>query len=353
MRILPLLSLLGTGLFVPAAAAAENKLAPCRVVQTARVGGDGAFDYVFADEAGRRLYVPRGNRVTVFDLDSLQPAGEIPDAKSVHGVTVDPKSRHGFSSSNPVLMWDTRTLAVRKTIPVEGAPDAIHFDAATQRVFVLSHRAPHATVLDARDGSLLGTMDLGGMPEQAVSDGAGRVFIDIEDKDKVAVVDARTLKVTANYDLAGKGGTPAGLAIDLKHRLLFACCRAPATMVVLGLDDGKILAALPIGAGTDGAAFNAATGEAFSSNRDGTLTVVKVGGPANFEVTQNVATMPGAKTCAFDARTGRVLLIAAEYGPPPAPAAPTGGGQREAPTKKAAARGPMVPGSFTILAVGR
>ena len=253
MRILPLLFVVGIGLFV-SAAAEEIKVAPYRVVQTAKVGGDGGFDYVFADVAGRRLYVPRGNRVTVFDLDSLKPAGEIPDAKSVHGATVDPKSRHGFSSSNPVLMWDTTTLAVLKSIPVEGNPDGIHFDAATQRVFVLSHRAPHATVLDARDGSILGTMDLGGMPEQAVSDGTGRVFVDIEDKDKVAVIDARTLKVLANYDLAGKGGTPAGLAIDLKNRLLFACCRSPATMVVLNMDNGKILDALPIGAGTDGAA---------------------------------------------------------------------------------------------------
>jgi DNA-binding beta-propeller fold protein YncE len=348
MRPSPLVFAISIGLMVSAVFAAESKNEAYRVVQTARVGGAGGFDYVFADDAGRKLYIPRGNRVTVFDLDSLKPAGEIPDAKSVHGAMVDPKSHHGFSSSNPVLMWDTNTLAVLKSIPVEGNPDGIHFDAGTQRVWVLSHRAPNATVIDARDGSIVGTVDLGGAPEQAVSDGKGRIYIDIEDKDNVAVVDATTMKVLAHFDLGGKGGTPAGLAMDVKNRLLFACCRNPATAVVLNADDGKILAALPIGAGTDGAVFNAATGEAFSSNRDGTLSVIKVGGPTNFAVTQTVATMAGAKTCTLDAKTGRVLLIAAETAPAPA-AAPSDGGQK----KKGGGRGQMVPDSFTILAVGR
>ena len=352
MRILSLLPAVGLVLIASLAFAAEKKSPDYRVVQTAKVGGAGGFDYVFADEAGRRLYIPRGNRVTVFDLDSLKPAGEIPDAKSVHGATVDPKSHHGFSSSNPVLMWDTETLATLKSIPVEGNPDGIHFDAVTQRVFVLSHRAPNATVIDARDGSVIGTIDLGGAPEQAVSDRRGRIYIDIEDKDNVAVVDAKTLKVLAHYDLGGKGGTPAGLAIDTKNRLLFACCRNPATAVVLNADDGKILAALPIGAGTDGAVFNAATGEAFSSNRDGTLTVIKVNSATSFEVTQNVATKPGAKTCTFDAKTGRVLLITAETAPAPAQPTAPGGGQ-PGDKKAKGGRGQTVPDSFTILAVGR
>ena len=246
MRTLLLLAALGIGSMATTGFAQTNPSAPYRVVQTAKVGGAGNFDYVFADAAGRRLYIPRADRVTVFNLDTLAPQGVIPNASGARGAAVDPKSHHGFCSSNPVVMWDSETLTTIKSIPVEGNPDGILFDPATQRVFVLSHRAPHATVIDARDGSIVGTIaDLGGAPEQAVTDGNGRLYIDIEDKDKVAVVDARTLKVLAHYDLGGKGGTPAGLAFDVKNHLLFACCRNPATAVVLNSDTGKILAAPP------------------------------------------------------------------------------------------------------------
>ena len=312
---------------------------PYELRTTAKVGGTGGFDYVYADADGRRLYVPRGNRVTVYDLDTLQAAGEIPNTPNVHGAAVDPQSHHGFSSSKPAVMWDTRTLATLKTIEVEGGPDGILFDPATARVFILSHRAPNVTVLDAKDGSIVGTIDLGGAPEQAVSDGQGRVYIDIQDKDKVAVVDARTLKVTATYDLGGQGGGPAGLALDSKNHRLFVCCRKPATCVILNADDGTILATLPIGAGPDGAAFNRDTLEAFSSQRDGTLTVNKENSPTSFAVAQTVATMLGARTCTLDAKTGRIILITAETTPPPADA-PKG------------TRPQMVPDSFTILVVG-
>jgi DNA-binding beta-propeller fold protein YncE len=325
------------------------------VITAEKVGGDGGFDYVTADAAGRRLYIPRGNRVTVFDLDTLKPVGEIPGTAGVHGAAIDPKSHHGFSSSKPVVMWDAQTLATIKTIPVEGNPDGILFDPATQRVFVLSHRAPNVTVIDAQDGAVVGTIDLGAAPEQAQSDGQGRVFIDLEDKDQIAVVDAKALKVTARYDLAGKGGTPAGLALDVKNHILFACCRAPATCVVLNADDGKILVTLPIGSGTDGADFNPNTMEAFSSQGDGTLTVIKENSPASFTVTQTVATKAGAKTCALDPKTNRILLITAERAPAPAtppPAAPAAGETPAAP-RRGGRGGAMVPGSFTILAVGR
>src|SRR3954468_1298518 len=229
---------------------------PYKILNSARVGGTGGFDYVFADSDSRRLYIPRGDRVTVFDLDTLKPAGVIANTAAVHGAVIDPKSHHGFSSSKPVVMWDTRTLATLKTIDVEGSPDGIMFDPFTERVFVLSHRAPNATVLDGKDGTVIGTIDLGGAPEQGVSDGKGRIYIDIEDKDNVAVVDPKTLQVLAHYPFEGKGGTPAGLAFDVKNGILFACCRNPATAVIMKADSGKIITALPIGAGTDGAVFN-------------------------------------------------------------------------------------------------
>jgi DNA-binding beta-propeller fold protein YncE len=326
-----------------------------RLLRTEKVGGEGGFDYVYADAAGRRLYIPRSGRpegrVDVFDLDTLKPAGQIPNTNGVHGVAVDPKSHHGFASSKPVVMFDTETLKPIKNIEVEGNPDGILFDPATESIFVLSHRAPNVTVIKASDGSIAGTIDLGGAPEQGASDGNGRVYIDIENKDNVAVVDARAMKVLAHYDLGGKGGGPAGLALDPADHVLFAFCRNPHTAVMLNAEDGKILATLPIGSGVDAGEFNPQTNEAFSSQRDGTLTVIKESSPTSFEVEQTVHTMPGAKTSTLDAKTGRVYLISAQQAPP---ANRGGPGQPAADQPSRRGRGGrMVPGSFSILVVGK
>jgi DNA-binding beta-propeller fold protein YncE len=341
------------GLLPPAGA--QTPAAPYRVLSSAKVGGDGGFDYVYADSAGRRLYVPRGNRVTVFELDTLKPAGEIPGTHSVHGVAVDPVSRHGFSSSQPVVMWDTDTLATIKTVAVQGGPDGILFDPKTERVFVLSHSEPNVTALDARDGSIVGTIDLGGAPEEGASDAQGRVFFDIEDKDSIAVVDPVALKVTARFGLGGKGGGPSGLAIDARNHILFAFCRSPQAAVILDAVDGRIITSLPIGMGVDAAEFNPGSMEAFSSQRDGTLTVIKENSPTDFEVEQNVRTQAGAKTSSLDPATNRIYLITAEFSPPtPEPAAASTNGQGPgAAHPEWRRRGPMVPNSFTILVVGR
>jgi DNA-binding beta-propeller fold protein YncE len=318
---------------------------PYKVLKTAKVGGDGGFDYVYADSAGRRLYVPRTGpspRITVFNLDTLEPAGEIPNA-SARGAAVSTKSNHGFGSSKPLAMWDSKTIKPIKTIDVEGGPDGILYDPFNDRVWVFSHRSPNATVINAADGAVVGTVDLGGAPEQAATDGKGRIYVDIEDKDNIAVVDAKTLTVTAHYDLAGKGGEPAGLAFDVKNHILFAACHNPHTMVILNSDNGKILATLPIGQGADGAVFNPHTMEAFSSQGDGTLTVVKENSPTSFVVEQNVPTKRSAKTLTLDSKTNQILLIAAEFTPPPTP--PPAGGR--------GGRGQMVPDSFSILVVGK
>jgi hypothetical protein len=315
------------------------------VLKKEKVGGTGGFDYVYADEAGRRLYIPRtGNpaRITVFDLDTLAPVGEIADANA-RGAAVSPKSNHGFGSSKPVSMWDSKTLMPIKKIDVQGGPDGIMYDAFNDRVYVFSHIAPNATVIDPADGSVLGTIDLGGAPEQAASDGKGHIYVDLEDKNNIAVVDAKTMMVTAHYDLAGKGGTCAGLAMDTKNNVLFATCRNPQVMVVMNAADGNIITTLPIGQGTDGAVFNPNTMEAFSSQGDGTLTIVKENSPTSFVVEQTLQTMPSAKTLTLDKKTNQILLIGAEYGAPATP--PTPGGR--------AGRGPMTPDSFTILVVGK
>jgi len=305
---------------VSVSAQAATDAGPYKIVNSTQLMGTGGIDYVTADSDGRRLYVPRGNQVLVFDLDTLKQTGSITNTRA-HGVAIDPKSHHAFASSSPVAMWDTQTLELIKTIPVEGGPDGILFEPQTERVMVFSHRAPNVTVLDAKDGSIVGTIDLGGSPEQAQSDGQGHLYVDLEDKDSIAVVDLSTLKLTATYSLGGKGGGPGGLGLDAKNHILFAMCHEPATCVILSADDGKILDALPIGNGTDGGGFNPNTMEAFSSQRDGTLTIIKESSPTSFAVEQNVKTKTGAKTCTLDTQKNQIVVIAVERAPGAAGAA--------------------------------
>jgi DNA-binding beta-propeller fold protein YncE len=328
------------------------------VLNKTAVGGAGGYDYVFADAQGRKLYVPRGNRVEVYDLDTLKSAGTITPANAVHGVAVDSATNHGFCSSAPVVMWDTQTLKVIKTIDVKGRPDGILFDPFTEHVLILSHSSPNVTAIDAKDGTVKGTLDLGGEPEQGASDGKGKLYISLEDKGKVAVVDAKEMKVTGTYELSPKGGAPAGLAMDVKNRILFVSGRSPATCVVMNADTGEILATLPIGDGVDAMEFNPETMEAFVSSRDGKLTVIKESDPRTFAVEQTVATMAGARTSTLDAKTGRIYLIANDAGARAAGAGPATAAASTAAGALGAAgargmRGRGAGGIFTILTVGK
>ncbi len=323
-----------------AAASAQYK-----VSKIAKPGGEGTFDTAFADVAGRRLYIPRKNpgRVTVLNLDTLEPVGEIPDA-AANGVVIDPKSGHGFAGSKPVVMWDVKTLKTIKTIDVQGGPDAMLFDPFTERVFVFSHTAPNATVINGADGSVLGTIDLGGEPEQGATDLKGRVYVDVRDKNDIAVIDAQKLTVTGRYNVAPQGGRCSGLAIDVKHQILFAGCRMPQMMMILSATDGKILDALPIGSTADSAIFNPETNEAYSAQIDGTLTIVKEKSPTSFAIEQTVRTKDGsAKQMVWDSKTKRILLLAADFDPPTG--APRAG--------VAGYGGKMVPGSFSVIAVSK
>jgi len=356
-KIASLKSLLALSGFIALASGPFTQTAradqPYKVIKTTQLMGVGAIDYVYADNDSRRLYIPRGSEVLVFDLDTLKQAGAIPNAKA-RGAAVDPKSHHGFSSSSPVVMWDTRSLATIKTIEVQGRPDGILFEPLTERIYVFSHSQPNATVIDAKNGSIVGTIDLGGAPEQAASDGQGNLYVDIEDKDNVAVVDVKTLKVTAHYALEGKGGGPAGLGLDVKNNILFVMCHNPQTCVVLNAKDGKIIATLPIGKGTDNGGFNPNTMEAFSSQSDGTLTIIKENSPSSFEVEQTVETKTRAKTCTLDTRNNQIILITTEPAPEAAAATtPPAGGDQSATDKKGGRRGGGGPGLLDILVVGR
>ncbi len=343
---------------------------PYKVLKKARTGGEGGWDYIYADVTGRRLFIPRGavreeaatattpaiaampERLTIFNLDTLEPAGEISGIGG-NGTAVDPKSGHGFTSDHPqVSMFDTKTLTKIKSIDVGDArPDGILFDAFNQRVYVFSHPTKNATVIDTTNGNVVGTIDLGGVPEEGIADGEGMLYVVMQDAiGSVTAVDVKQMKAVAHYSFVDKGGCN-GLALDPKNRILFAACSrsgsegsqtAQPTMVILSAKDGKILTTLPLAGGSDGAVFNPATMEAFSTGGNGTLTVVKEKSPTGFEVEQDLDTMNGARTVTLDSKTGHLFTMAQERGP--APPSSTGGRGRG---------GPIVPGSFTILMIGK
>ncbi len=379
MQRLVVFLIAGAALLAPHVRAQD---APYKVLKTARVGGEGGWDYIYADSAGRRLYIPRGAlkatpatdssgakeaqppRLTVFDLDSLAPLNELSGVGG-QGTAVDPKTGHGFTSDHPqVSMFDTKTLTKLKSIDVGDArPDGILFDAFTERVYVFSHPTKNATVIDATDGTVVGTIDLGGVPEEGVADGRGMMYVVMQDPlGSVTAVDLKSMKAVAHYSLIDMGGCN-GLALDAKNSVLFAACSRPspapgqtpnppqpggqsqAAMVVLSAKDGKILAKLPLAGSSDGAVFNPATMEAFSTGGNGTLTVIKEKTPLTFEVEQVLSTMNGARTITLDTKTGHVFTMSQERTPPPAGAAPLPNGRP--------AMGPAVPGSFTILMIGR
>jgi DNA-binding beta-propeller fold protein YncE len=336
--------------FVALAAALAQSAGPYKVLKTARVGGEGGWDYIYADSAGRRLYIPRRGqppvqtRLSIYNLDTLELINEIAGVGG-NGAAVDPASGHGFTSSKPVSMFDTKTMMPIKTIdPGAAAPDGIYFDSFNSRVYIFSHPTKDATVIDSKDGSVVGTIDLGGVPEQGVADGKGMLYVVMQDaQGSVTAVDVKTMKAVAHYPF-GDHGRCNGLALDVKNKVLFAACAQPQpTMMILSAVDGKILADLPLAGGSDGAVFNPATMEAFSTHGNGTLTVVKEVSPTKFEVEQNLDTMNGARTITFDSKTNHIFTMSQERGPAPPP--PAGGGRGP--------QAPAIPGSFTILTIGK
>jgi hypothetical protein len=322
---------------------------PYKVLKTAKVGGEGGFDYISADVEGRRLYVPRNGpmgQLTVFNLDTLEPAGSIAGVKS-GGAAVDPKSHHGFSTTKPITMWDSKTLQVIKMIDVDGRPDGIMFDPFNERVWVLSHMPPYATVIDAKEGAVVGTIDLGGQPEQAASDGKGTVYVNIMDKANIAVVDAKKLTVTKHIDISSKGvDAGSGLSLDTKNHILFSYWRLPSPVVlIVNADSGNIITTFPTDMNVDTVGFNPATMEAISTAGGGSMIFVKENSPTSFEVEQRLKTMVGARNMVLDTKTNHIISMAFEYGPVPPDAPP--------PVPGRMALGPPLPGSFTLLLVGK
>ena len=307
----------------PIAPAADLATKPYKILATTQIPAAGGIDYVTADSVNRRVYVACGNVVSVFDLDTYKLAGSLLNA-SGHGVAIDPENHTGLVSGNPAVFFNTQTLEQIKTIPAPGA-DGYVFDALTHHFVILSHRAPNLLVVDSKDGSIVGTVEAIGPDggnaavEQGATDGEGHLYFDVANQHHIAVMDAKTLKVTGHFDLGEKGARPAGLAIDAKNHILFAMCRGekggtPAC-VILSAIDGKIITTLPLAGGSDGAAFNPHTMEAFSSHGNGTLSVIKENSPTEFVLEATVQTKAGGKTCTLDAKSDHIIVIAREADP--------------------------------------
>jgi DNA-binding beta-propeller fold protein YncE len=290
------------------------------VIKTYKVGGEGGWDYLTVDASTRRFYISRGTHVIVLDADSGKNVGDIPDTPGVHGIALAPELGKGFVSNGregTVTVFDLSTLAPSGSkIKVGENPDAILYEPATKRVFTFNGRSQDSTAIDAASGKVLGTIKLDGKPEFAASDGKGEVFVNIEDKSELTVIDPNKLEVKTKWPLA-PCTEPSGLALDRKNRRLFAGCDNKM-MAVVDADSGKVLATPAIGEGVDATAYDDETGLAFASCGEGVLTVVREDSPQKFSVVENVKTEPGARTMALDTKTHNVFTVTAKFGPPPA-----------------------------------
>src|SRR5438105_6139565 len=310
------------------------------VVGEITVGGDGGWDYLTADSAARRLYVSHATHVAVVDLDSGKVVGDIPDTPGVHGIALAPQLNRGFVSNgrtNTVTIFDLKTLkATGEPVATGGMnPDSIRYEPSTQRVFAFNGRSNNATAIDAKTGKVVATIALPGNPEFSQADGKGKVYVNIESTSEIVEIDAAKATVTKKYSLA-PCMEPSGLAFDEKDRRLFSVC-SNRTMVVSDPDAGKVIATAAIGPGSDGVAYDAAQGLAFSSNGgDGTLTVVQNTG-GKWQVTDNIATERGGRTIAIDDKTHKIYVPTASVAPTPA-----GGG-----------RATYLPNTFKVVVIGK
>jgi outer membrane protein assembly factor BamB len=302
------------GLSTPAIAAD----APYHVAQVFHVGGKGNWDYVTVDSKHKRLYVPRTTHTMVLDAETGKLIADIPGQKGNHGVALVADAGRGFitdGKDGSVVIFDLTTNEVLGKVKTADDPDAILYDSSSRKVLVNCGDAgqvvPISPNVDPKSGSAEKPIDVGGKPEALVSDHNGKVFVTIEDKNQVAVIDTAAMKVVEKWPTA-PGGTPVGLAMDREHHRLLIGCRKPQKLIVMSAEDGRVVADLPIGAGCDGTRFD--NGDIFASCRDGSLTVVRETAPARFEVLQSLKTRPGAKTMGVDHATHSIYLPTAELG---------------------------------------
>jgi len=315
-----------------------------RVKQTWHIGGNGWWDYMKTEPAAHRLYIARGTRVQVVDTNSGKLIAKIGGMSGVHGIALNDNGKTGYISdgmADTVRVFDRATLKVVANIPAQKNPDAILFDPATKRVFAFNGRSQSATAIDTKTNTVLATIPLPGKPEFAQADGEGNVFVNIEDKNEIVRIDAKTLQPTATWQIA-PCDSPSGLAIDRAHHRLFSVCDN-RVMVVVDARNGKVVATPAIGNGPDATRYDAKDHLVFSPNgRDGTLTVLQQQSPDSYQAVQTPTTQRGARTMALDSDTGTLYLVTAGFGPAPAA---TASNPHPRPT--------MLPDSFVVLVVGK
>jgi DNA-binding beta-propeller fold protein YncE len=324
---------------------AEDAPAPPMKVHKMTIGGEGGWDYLTVDPEARRLYLSRSNRIAVVDLETEKVVGEVSDTPGVHGVAIVRDLNRGFTSNGAdatVTAFDLKTLKEVGKIKVGGNPDWIMYDPISKNVFTYNHGSKDASAVNPAEMKVAGTVKLEGVPEAAVSDGKGHIFVNLMDKAEVVEFDAKDFSIKNRFPMAG-GQRPTGLALDLKNRRIYSVCGGNQKMFVLDADDGKVLATLEIGRGADGCGFDPAKGLAYSSNGgDGTLSVVAEPTPGQFKVIATIPTQASARTMTLDPTTHKIYLSAATAQPAP----PAAADQPKAKRGRA-----MVPGSFVVLVV--
>ncbi len=308
------------------------------VIKTYPIGGSGGWDYLALDGAAHRLYIAHDTRAVVVDPGSGKVIGEVPDTPGIHGVAIVPAPKRGVTSNgraDTATVFDLESLKPLGHVQTGEKPDAILFDPATGYVFTFNGRGQSATAIDPNQISVVKTFDLGGRPEFGVSDGLGTIYVNLEDQNSIAVIDARAMSVKAKWPLPGCE-EPTGLALDKNTHRLFSGCHS-RVMDILNAENGKLVASLPIGAGVDAVAFDPGTQLAFSSNGDGTLTVVHEDSADKFSVVDNVPTMRGARTMALDPESHTIYLVTAKF----------------APATSEHAKPAVIPDSLMLLVVGK
>jgi DNA-binding beta-propeller fold protein YncE len=318
------------------------------VVKTIKVAGDGGWDYLIVDSAARRVYVSHGNQVDVLNADSGEPQGKIADTNGVHGIAIAPELQRGFTSNGragTVTIFDRKTLAKIGEVKVGKNPDAIVYEPVTRRVFVFNAESKTASVIGAADGSVMSTIDLGGVPEGPVVDGKGFVFVNLKDKDSDLTLrlDAKEMNIKDRFPLAAAGCTdPGNMAMDRETRRLFVRCKDRSkevgccVMGIINADNGKLVATVPIGDRVDSAAFDPQKRLIFMPDGNGKVTIIHEDSADKYTVVQNVDSQQGARTMALDVKTHRMFLPAAQSAP--------SDGQNSRPR--------MLPNTFTVLMMG-
>jgi len=321
--------------FVSLIALAAQSSSTYRITHTYALGGDGSWDYIVPDPPNHRVYIARQNRVMVVDEDTGTLLGEVTGIDGAHGTAVAQASGHGFATSGndkSVVMFDLKSFKVLGKIPAAEDADAILFDAASNRVFTLNGDAHSSTVIDPR-GTLITNIPLGGKPEYGVSAGDGKIYANLTDTSEVVEIDAKALKVARRWS-TDPCKQPVAMAIDTAHHRLFSGCRS-GVMAISDYRAAKLISTVPIGTGVDGAGYDPASGNAFASNADGTLTVIHQDSPDQYHVVENIPTPQGSRNMGLDPANHRIFVASAKFGPPPA----------------SGRRGPVLPGSFALLTI--